>query len=381
MKRKTEPPPYRPPNGKESSEITKRRTRTRNRQNKAPKPEKQPEQVKLIINLNRCSQNWKTVIPELPPKLAFKRQSLKKKPTATSKTTPTTETKTATNTDKKIWFDVDKSLLPDAEESTTGDKDSRADDSVQITDEFMEEKNVKITKTIAIDCEMVGVGENGKDSILARVSLVNTAGQCFYDKHVVPTEKVTDYRTAVSGVRPDDLKEENGAISFTRVQKEVTEFLDGRILVGHAVHNDLQVLFVSHPKKKTRDTQKNKLFRRMHKSIGSLASLKNLAKLLLGLDIQQGEHSSVKDAQVTMRLYTTFKKEWEADLHNRKVEANEEKAAKGGDVEQAQAAIKNGEYKMKSEIEIKTGNETHKRYLQNKLSKRKGFKSTKKFLK
>ncbi len=143
----------------------------------------------------------------------------------------------------------------------------------------------------------------------------------------------------------------------------------------------LQVLFISHPQKKTRDTQKNKLFRRMHKSIGSLASLKNLAKLLLGVEIQQGEHSSVKDAQVTMRLYTAFKREWEAELHHRKVEANEEKCARGGRVAEAQAEIRNGEYTVKSEIDIRTGNDNHKRYLQNKLSKRKGFKSTKRFLK
>lgn len=53
-----------------------------------------------------------------------------------------------------------------------------------------------------MDCEMVGVGLNGEDSILARASLVNHFGHCVYDKYVKPTEKVTDYRTAVSGIRP-----------------------------------------------------------------------------------------------------------------------------------------------------------------------------------
>ena len=56
-----------------------------------------------------------------------------------------------------------------------------------------------------MDCEMVGVGEEGKESILARVSLVNQYGQCIYDKFVKPSEKVTDYRTFVSGVRPEDI--------------------------------------------------------------------------------------------------------------------------------------------------------------------------------
>ncbi len=146
------------------------------------------------------------------------------------------------------------------------------------------------------------------------------------------------------------------------------------------MHNDLQVLFLSHPKKFLRDTQKCKVFRRMHRSIGSLVSLKNLSKLLLNVDIQEGEHSSVKDAQVTMRLYTTFKKEWEAELHNRQVKANEERSVAAGD-ESRLAVIKDGAFKKQSEIEILTGNENHKKYLQNKLRKRNSGKKVKKFLK
>ncbi len=57
-----------------------------------------------------------------------------------------------------------------------------------------------------MDCEMVGVGYGGSDSILARCSIVNHFGNCVFDKFVKPTEKVTDYRTAVSGIRPDDIK-------------------------------------------------------------------------------------------------------------------------------------------------------------------------------
>lgn len=66
---------------------------------------------------------------------------------------------------------------------------------------------VSLTRAVAIDCEMVGVGPDGEDSILARVSLVNQFGKCIYDKYVKPTEKVTDYRTAVSGIRPEDIKD------------------------------------------------------------------------------------------------------------------------------------------------------------------------------
>ena len=50
--------------------------------------------------------------------------------------------------------------------------------------------------------------------------------------------QVVDYRTAVSGVRPQDLQ---GAPQFKQVQAEVAELLKDRILVGHAIHHDLKV--------------------------------------------------------------------------------------------------------------------------------------------
>lgn len=58
-----------------------------------------------------------------------------------------------------------------------------------------------------MDCEMVGAGPAGEDSIAARVSVVNQFGKCVYDKYIKPTQQVTDYRTAVSGIRPENLKQ------------------------------------------------------------------------------------------------------------------------------------------------------------------------------
>ena len=70
-----------------------------------------------------------------------------------------------------------------------------------------------------MDCEMVGVGQYGEDSILARVSLVNHFGHCVYDKYVKPTEKVTDYRTFVSGIRPENIaKGTNIAVALNQVE-------------------------------------------------------------------------------------------------------------------------------------------------------------------
>jgi len=70
----------------------------------------------------------------------------------------------------------------------------------------------RMTKVVGMDCEMVGVGEEGTDSVLARVSIVNQYGEPIYDSYVAPKEKVTDYRTYVSGIRPSHL--ENGSYDY-----------------------------------------------------------------------------------------------------------------------------------------------------------------------
>ena len=105
--------------------------------------------------------------------------------------------------------------------------------------------------------------------------------------------QVTDYRTAVSGVRPEDLK---GAPQFKEIQSEVSELIKGRILVGHALKHDMKVLFLDHPKKMIRDTAKYKPFKAAFG--GRTPSLKNLAERFLGVAVQTGEHSSVQDSQV-----------------------------------------------------------------------------------
>lgn len=52
---------------------------------------------------------------------------------------------------------------------------------------------------------MVGVGIDGKESSLARVSLVNYYGAVQLDEFVRQRERVVDYRTEWSGVRESDM--------------------------------------------------------------------------------------------------------------------------------------------------------------------------------
>jgi RNA exonuclease 4 len=97
-----------------------------------------------------------------------------------------------------------------------------------------------------------------------------------------------------------------------QVQTKVAEIIEKKILVGHAIHNDLKVLYLSHPRKLTRDTSTYKPFRT--KFGGGTPALKKLVEHYVGVKVQTGEHSSVQDAQAAVRLYTMFRKEWECHL-------------------------------------------------------------------
>ena len=164
-------------------------------------------------------------------------------------------------------------------------------------------------KFIAIDCEMVGVGPiPDTDSALARISIVNYHGHQIYDSFVQTKEAVTDYRTSVSGITPQLLR---SARTFEAVQADVAKLIDGKILVGHAIKNDLQALLLSHPKRDIRDTSRHPAFRQL--AGGKTPSLKKLAREVLGADIQGGAHSSIEDARATMLLFRREKEEFEKE--------------------------------------------------------------------
>ena len=182
-------------------------------------------------------------------------------------------------------------------------------------------RDASVTETLAIDCEMVGVGEDGTRSVLARVTVVNEHGNVVLDTFVETTEKVTDYRTKVSGVRPRDLK---NAPKFADVQKMVSKLIEKKIVVGHGLKNDFKALLLNHPRERTRDTA---LYHPLTRPLRShercvegaprgrgCRSLKELTKTNLRMTIQEGEHSSAEDARAALFLYAKFKKKWEQSL-------------------------------------------------------------------
>ncbi|NXN84512.1 I20L2 protein, partial [Bombycilla garrulus] len=169
-------------------------------------------------------------------------------------------------------------------------------------------------KFVAMDCEMVGTGPGGRTSALARCSIVTYEGDIVYDEYVRPEAPIVDYRTRWSGIRPQHMQK---ALPFRRAQQQVLRILAGKVVVGHAIHNDFKALRYCHPKALTRDTSQIPLLNRRGGFPENTAiSLKRLTKALLNQDIQVGKkgHSSVEDARATMELYKVVEEEWEQHL-------------------------------------------------------------------
>ncbi|XP_004619269.1 interferon-stimulated 20 kDa exonuclease-like 2 [Sorex araneus] len=170
------------------------------------------------------------------------------------------------------------------------------------------------SKMVAIDCEMVGTGPKGHVSSLARCSIVSYEGDVLYDEYIRPPCQIVDYRTRWSGIKRHHMV---NATPFKVARGQILKLLTGKIVVGHAIHNDFKALQYFHPKSLTRDTSHIPLLNRKAGSPeNATMSLKNLTKLLLNRDIQTGKsgHSSVEDAQATMELYKLVEVEWEQHL-------------------------------------------------------------------
>ena len=218
-------------------------------------------------------------------------------------------------------------------------------------------KPVKL-EIVALDCEFVGCGPDGSESYLARVTALDHDGDVLMDHFIQPKVPVTDYRTHVSGITPQ-LLEEKAELCFTQVKYRVMKLLKKRLLVGHGLQNDLEVLSIHHPWHLVRDTACYQPYMKLLPMTPSMAaaaaaarhqqanatnqknpyggvvgaaqyqtkhvvqddkgqsfmwcprSLKDLAKQFLHRDIQTGCHSSQEDALAALHLYRLDWKKWD----------------------------------------------------------------------
>lgn len=210
-----------------------------------------------------------------------------------------------------------------------------------------EDNGIECVSVVAIDCEMVGSGFRGKQSMLARCSIVTTATtksptlendiSVLYDVIVRPTKKVTDYRTEYSGITKDSFRvvsaKENKncdglpVVSFDECKRDVSSIFASLnrkpvLVVGHGLENDFEVLSLLHPSSLTRDTACYPPLMQRNSSRGTKLyprKLSVITKEELGIDIQHNNsdslgHSSVEDASASLMIYLKHHLEWERHL-------------------------------------------------------------------
>ncbi|KAK8606871.1 hypothetical protein V6N13_052624 [Hibiscus sabdariffa] len=150
---------------------------------------------------------------------------------------------------------------------------------------------------IAIDCEMV-LCEDGTEA-LVKVCAVDRDLQVKIYELVKPNKAVADYRTEITGVAAGDL--DGVTCSVADIQKSMKKLLSGgNILVGHSLHNDLQVLKINH----ARVIDTSYIFKYLDAPIHRKPSLNNLCKSVLGYEVRKpgAAHNCLDDACAAMKL-------------------------------------------------------------------------------
>ncbi|XP_052748412.1 RNA exonuclease 4-like isoform X3 [Galleria mellonella] len=97
------------------------------------------------------------------------------------------------------------------------------------------------------------------------------------------------------------LKLEREGIDFNIVQRDVKRLIAGCVVVGHSLDYDFKVLNLDHPDEDVIDTSRIDPFKSLTNK-GHTPGLKFLAQRFLNVNIQQGQHSSITDAKVAMKL-------------------------------------------------------------------------------
>lgn len=182
-----------------------------------------------------------------------------------------------------------------------------------------------------LDCEMVGVGPDGLESALARVSIINWDNEIVLDTYVKVDQPVSDYRTFVSGITAEQI-ESDSAMPLNEVRRIVTSILQCKILIGHGLKSDLTAIGINHPWTDTRDTATFAPFMRTQECRSSdeqvtlrPRKLRELVWEKLGKQIQvMGKsHSPVEDAIAAMELYKEVRPAFESEMMKQVNAANQ----------------------------------------------------------
>uniref|UniRef100_A0A2C9UHQ9 C2H2-type domain-containing protein n=1 Tax=Manihot esculenta TaxID=3983 RepID=A0A2C9UHQ9_MANES len=166
-------------------------------------------------------------------------------------------------------------------------------------------------QVVALACKMVGGGNDGSVDLCGRICLIDENENIIFHTYVKPPVPVANFRYESSGIRPEYLRD---AMPLRLVQSKVQNFLcngeplwkvrprggKARILVGHCLDHDLDLLQLEYPAMMIRDTAK---YPPLMKTSKLSNSLKYLTQAYLGYDIQTGIQDPYEDCVAIMRLY------------------------------------------------------------------------------
>jgi len=167
----------------------------------------------------------------------------------------------------------------------------------------------------AMDCEMVAVAGISYDpsdpittasSAVCRVSVVEltadgTDFSILLDLWIDVQEQIVDFRTTVTGEDSSSYWSRD-RVPRWEAREAVAKIMKDRVIVGHALWNDLCALQLMHPPELIRDTALYKSLRPPWRR-NILPSLSLLTNYWLGECIHDGVHNPIQDALSALRLY------------------------------------------------------------------------------
>lgn len=145
---------------------------------------------------------------------------------------------------------------------------------------------------------------------LGRVSVLRVDGAHdeipFIDDYITINEPIEDYVTPFSGIEEGDLdprRSKHALVSLKTAYKKLWLLLNlGCIFVGHGLRKDFLEINMHVPKDQIIDTVD--LFLQNHH--GRRLRLAMLAELLLGEEVQTGNHDSIEDARTALHVWRKY---------------------------------------------------------------------------